>query len=191
MSAPIVVVPYDPGWAQEYAVLASRLRADVGGAALRIDHIGSTAVPALAAKNVIDIQITVTDLSDPRTKDALGSIGYRYVPGARDSLVGVPAGSSDLDKQFFRQPEGHRRTHIHVRELGRVNQRYPLVFRDYLRSDVSMRQAYENVKTELARHFEKDSAAYYAIKDPYMDTVYQAALLWARQTDWQPDSEFS
>jgi len=67
-----------------------------------------------------------------------------------------------------------------VRKLGRLNQQYPLLFRDYLIADANVRQAYEQVKRELATRFAHDSQAYYAIKEPYMDTLYRAALLWQR-----------
>ena len=77
-----------------------------------------------------------------------------------------------------------------MREEGRLNQLYPLLFRDFLRADEPTRLAYEDIKRELARRFADDVEAYYAIKDPYMDTVYRAALMWKEATAWTPDDAF-
>ncbi len=105
-------------------------------------------------------------------------------------LTGLDSSSPDLQKKIFRQKPGQRRTHIHIREENRLNQIYPLVFRDYLRFDSLTRLAYAEIKKELASRFADDVEAYYAIKDPYMDTVYQAAQLWAKSRNWQVDNDF-
>ena len=65
-----------------------------------------------------------------------------------------------------------------------------MLFRDFLRSNSLVRKAYDVVKRELAQHFPDNPVAYYAIKDPYMDTVYRAALMWRDSTGWKPDDDF-
>ena len=186
----IRIVEYNPSWVDEYSDIAEHIRSAISSSATRIDHIGSTAVPNLSAKDVIDIQISVSNLSHESVTDSLESIGYKAIAGASDNLVGIRAGSEQLEKRFLLQPDGQRRTHIHVREEGRINQSYPLVFRDFLRSNDVVREAYQILKIELATRFANDSEAYYAIKDPYMDTVYEAAQLWAAGSGWRPDSNF-
>ena len=157
----------------------------------RIDHIGSTAVPGLAAKDIIDIQLTVVDLGDKHDVSALQSEGYVFRPKVtNDLLTGLESDSIELKKRFFRERSGQRRANIHIREQNRLNQNYSLLFRDYLRSDSIVRDAYASIKKELSNHFGSDADAYYDIKDPYMDTVYQAAKLWAQLNNWHPDDKF-
>jgi GrpB-like predicted nucleotidyltransferase (UPF0157 family) len=105
-----------------------------------------------------------------------------------DLLVGLVAGSPELRKQFFREPEGARRTHIHIREAGRLNQRYALLFRDYLRTDGGARQAYEAVKRRLAEVYPDDIDGYLSIKDPVMDLIYRGAEHWAIAMRWHPEA---
>lgn len=171
--------------------LAGAIRGAVGDGALRIDHIGSTAVPGLVAKDTIDIQITVEDLECPAVVKGLIGLGYLFKERIdRDLLVGTPRESPELRKFFFREKPGDRLTNVHVRELGRLNQRYALLFRDYLRAFSPVRKAYGQVKHELARRFPEDEDAYYAIKDPYMDTVFFAAEAWAKEVGWEMDEGF-
>ena len=178
-------------WKAEYVSYASAIRSVIGDLAVRIDHIGSTSVEGLPAKDIIDIQMTVSHLEDPSIIALLTKVGYVYRREmTHDNLVGVEATSPELRKVYFEEPPGERRMHLHIRELGRLNQRYPLVFRDFLRSNVRVRQAYAAIKRELAARFPNDVNAYYAIKDPYMDTIYEAALVWATSSNWRPDTEF-
>jgi GrpB-like predicted nucleotidyltransferase (UPF0157 family) len=118
---PLVICNYEPAWPENFRQLAVELRAQLGDAVLRADHIGSTAVPGLAAKDVIDIQVTVRDLAlADRWPDEL-------LPGAlrRESRTDhAPAGaSSDPLEWAKRYWSDRRRVHIHVREQGRSNQR--------------------------------------------------------------------
>jgi|GEM_PF-1731724 len=186
----VEVVVANPFWTNEYLEIARNLRDTIGDAAVRIDHIGSTSVTDLAAKDVIDIQISVVSLTTQMVTSSLKNIGYREVPNLTDNLVGVSKDSPELQKKFLNEPERHRRTNVHVREIGRLNQTYPLIFRDFLRDDEATRMAYQTIKLELAKRFPNDIDAYYAIKDPYMDTVYRAALAWAKTNDWQADHDF-
>ncbi|MEO1936395.1 MAG: GrpB family protein [Myxococcales bacterium] len=187
----ISIAEYRSLWKEEFELLAAEIRGVVGKRVIRIDHIGSTAIPGLAAKDVIDIQLTVAELDSESATPALTSAGYRLNPENRhDLLTGLDPESPELQKKFVREPTGIRHAHIHIRQEGRINQAYPLLFRDYLRADPVASEAYCSVKKELASRFGEDPNAYYAIKDPYMDTIYQAAKLWAQVNQWKVDNEF-
>lgn len=191
VAAPAIeIVPYQARWADEFREVAAPLRAALGGLALRIDHIGSTAVPGLAAKDVLDLQITVAALEPvaalAAALDAAG--GYRL----RADILGDhrPAGDAHADehwqKRYFREPAGGRPTHIHVRVEGHANQRYALLFRDFLRADPLAMGGYAAAKRALAALHPDDAGAYYAVKDPICDVVMAGAEVWARATGWRP-----
>jgi len=75
---------------------------------------------------------------------------------------------------------------LHVREIGRLNQRYPVLFRDYLRHSATAAAAYAQIKTALARSHADDVAAYYDVKDPVCDLIMNAAQRWAADVAWSP-----
>jgi GrpB-like predicted nucleotidyltransferase (UPF0157 family) len=184
----IAIVPYDNGWPAEFGRIGASLREVLGDSALRIDHIGSTAVPGLAAKDVIDIQVTVAALEAESLARTLGPLGYAlrdhvaqdHVPPERDA---TPA---EWRKLFFRTLDGQRRINLHVREAGRANQRYALLFRDYLRATPTTAAAYGRVKVALARLHPEDQDAYYEVKDPVCDLIIDAAERWAAATSYVP-----
>ena len=181
----IIIVPYNPQWPHEFDQLAAVLRHALGDLALRIDHIGSTAVPNLAAKDVIDIQVTVHDLV-PEVEARLATIGYARQPHlvADHRPPTVEGPDSEWDKWVFKPAPAQRPTNLHVRVAGRANQRYPLLFRDYLRSHPVAAQAYDLIKQELARANSTDWDLYYAVKDPVCDVIWDAAEAWAQATGW-------
>jgi GrpB-like predicted nucleotidyltransferase (UPF0157 family) len=180
----VEIVPYQASWPLEFQAIAASLRQALGDLALRIDHIGSTAVPGLPAKDVIDIQITVAALDD-RVKSALATLGNTLREGLRDHRPPDVAGpDSDWDKWLFMPPPGQRRTHTHVRVQGRANQRYPLLFRDYLRAHPLMAAAYAELKRRLAQQL-ADPEMYPEVKDPAVDLIYLAAEDWAAAMHWQ------
>ena len=186
----IEIVGHRLEWADQYAEIAARLRRSSGRNIVRIDHIGSTSVPGLAAKDVIDIQVTVRSLNSPEHVRSFESAGFRRKSDIiSDALTGLDPDSVELRKQYFREPEGERRAHIHVREDGRLNQRYALLFRDYLRSDAAARQSYEIVKRRLADLFPNDIDGYLSVKDPVMDLIYRGAEQWAVVQDWRPGED--
>lgn len=181
----VEIVPYNPSWPAEFREIAAVLRRGLGGLALRIDHIGSTSVPGLAAKDIIDIQITVATLDD-RVVAAMAALGYTQPEGVwRDHCPPNYAESeTEWAKLYFRPPPGQRRTHPHVRAQGRANQRYPLLFRDYLRTHPATAAAYAELKRRLAQHL-ADPLMYPEVKDPAVDLIYLAAEEWAAATGWQ------
>lgn len=167
----------------DFVRLGKRIRSALGERALRIDHIGSTAVPGLAAKDVVDIQITVARLEDAHP---LLKAGFREEIGFGDHR---PPGSEGSEKswakRFFIQPDEERRANVHVRVAGRPNQRYALLFRDYLRSHPLAADAYAELKRRLTAEI-RDRGRYADVKDPACDLIAVAAEEWAAATGWQP-----
>lgn len=183
----IEIHDYRASWADEFSQQANALKAALGALALRVDHIGSTSVPGLAAKDVIDIQVTVDALSP---EVIAGLIAAGFVPHVRVGQDHVPPGLSSDAKQWskllFLERPGDRRCNIHVRQHGMANQRYALLFRDYLRSHPATAEAYSELKRRLARSL-ADPGQYPEVKDPAVDLIYLAAEDWARRTNWHPE----
>jgi GrpB-like predicted nucleotidyltransferase (UPF0157 family) len=181
----ITIAPYQPTWPDEFRAIGANLRQSLGAAALRIDHIGSTSVPGLPAKDIIDVQVSAAVL-DPAILQMLARAGYQHVERITGDHLppGSPDQPADWAKWFFRQPAGQRPTNLHVRVLGKPNQRYPLLFRDYLRAHPAMAQAYAQVKFALARRHADDVEAYYDVKDPVCDIIMGGAEEWAAATRW-------
>lgn len=177
-----MLVPYDATWPTRAAQLIARLTQRLGPQALHIDHIGSTAVPGLAAKDVLDLQVSVADLE---TALDLTPEGFVLGPYRRDH---TPAGQPDdpvrWSKRFWSRrhhPEGD--VNLHVRLAGSPNERLALLFRDWLRAHPAAVAAYAEFKTKL-NAVVPDLGPYTDIKDPVVDLVIAAAEPWAAQTGW-------
>lgn len=176
MSTALTIKPYDSSWPEQFRVLGADLREALAGLAIRIDHIGSTAVPELAAKPVLDIQISVAALEPVAAYRApLERCGFSW-----------RSENPDLTKRYFREVPGRRRTHIHVRRSGSFSEQFALLFRDYLRSDPSMAAEYAAEKRRLAHVLADDRHAYTEAKDPITWRIIHAADAWARRTGWEP-----
>jgi GrpB-like predicted nucleotidyltransferase (UPF0157 family) len=178
----VAIEPYSERWAGDFARIARRLRAVLGERALRIDHIGSTAVRGLAAKDRVDVQVTVADLADA---NPLGAAAFEeFAPVADHRPPGAEGGDEDWQKRLFTTTTDARRTNVHVRVKGRANQRYALLFRDYLREHPAAALAYAELKLRLAAEL-RDVRRYAEVKDPACDLIMVAAEDWARLTNWQ------
>lgn len=184
----ITIEPYNPHWPDEFHTIGSQLREALGDLALRVDHIGSTSVPGLAAKDVIDIQVTVAALDAEALARALASLGYTIKPDiTRDHTPpGQAAAPEEWRKLFFSPPAEQRRTNLHIRQANRANQRYALLCRDFLRVDQQACGGYERVKLALARLHPNDVDAYYDVKDPVFDIILAGAEHWATATGYTP-----
>jgi len=183
---PIEIRPYRVGWPSEFRAVGAGLRQALGPLALAINHIGSTSVPGLDAKDVIDVQVSVRALDAEALRPALGRAGYTL----RDDIARdhVPSGEDPAPERWSKlmavAPEGARRTHIHLRVRGRPNERYPLLFRDFLRATPAAAGSYALIKRELAARHADDVDSYYAVKDPACDLIMVAAEPWATATGW-------
>ena len=175
-------------WGWEFAAIGEELRRHLGDLAVRIDHIGSTAVPGLAAKDVLDVQVTVADENKlDLVCERLAPHAWERRPYERDHVVpGLPIDAREWTKRLLREPAGRRAVNLHVRVFGRANQRYPLLFRDYLRAHPATAAAYAEAKRRLAELAAGDVVRYADAKDPVVDLIYLPAEEWAGRTCWAP-----
>ncbi len=154
---PIEVVPYDEEWPKTFEAWRRRLAAALGPAAIRIEHVGSTAVPGLAAKPIVDIQVSVADLDDEAS----------YVPVIES--IGVPLRARDDEHRYFRPPSGQPRVvQIHVCDAGGTWGRDHIVFRDHLRVHPEVAAGYGRLKLELAKQWKDDRYAYTDAKTAFI-----------------------
>ena len=165
--APVEIVPYDPSWPKQFleeqAVLRRALAPWLAGP---IEHIGSTAIPGLAAKPVIDIMAAVRTLEDSRPAiQAAAQLGYCYAPYRPES------------EHWFCKPSPFFRTHhLHLVPLGSPQWYGPIAFRDYLREHSAVAAEYEALKRRLAREFQFDREAYTEAKHPFVECMTDLAL---------------
>jgi GrpB-like predicted nucleotidyltransferase (UPF0157 family) len=180
----IEIVSYQRRWREEFCLIARKIKKSIDGSALAIHHIGSTSIPFLAAKDVIDIQVTVADLEAP-IKKSLTEIGFEATDILQDHCpAGMILSGNDLTKRFYRGPK--HRVNLHIRKQGTFNQKYPILFRDYLRAHPMARDAYGEIKKQLARYFPENVDAYYDIKDPVCDLILSNAVEWGKLNEWEP-----
>jgi dephospho-CoA kinase len=190
MAAPeVTVVDYDPEWPARGAALVEELTSTLAVPARRIDHIGSTSIPGMAAKDVLDIQVSVDelDLAAAALDEPLRSLGFEQGPYGHDH---VPAGSSDdpelwRKRYWSRRGSAHGDVNLHVRTVGSPNERLALLFRDWFRAHPSAIPAYAAFKRALADAV-PDSGVYSEVKDPVVDLVITIAETWAKHTSWTP-----
>jgi GrpB-like predicted nucleotidyltransferase (UPF0157 family) len=119
---------------------------------------------------------------------AMTAAGYVQRHGVRydHQPPGLDMPQSDWEKRLFGCPPPSRPANLHVRRMGRANQRYALLFRDYLRTHPAVALAYAEVKRQLARYHPDDRTAYVEIKDPVCDVIVAAAEEWAARISWKP-----
>lgn len=181
-----VVVSADATWPEQARRIVTRLATACGHRAVRIDHVGSTAVPGLDAKDVIDVQVTVSalDVAD-ELADALTAAGYPRV----GTVVGDEVHSDDESQwheRFHASADPGRPTNVHVRVDGRPNQRFALIFRDWLRAEPDVRAEYAALKRDVAAAGHDDSGDYADAKEPWFADAYERAMAWATETRWTP-----
>jgi len=174
---PVEIQPYDESWPDRFQDWRRRLAAALGGVASRIAHVGSTAVPGLAAKPVVDIQVSVADLGNEP----------HYVPAIE--AVGVLLRSREHARRYFRPPPPRpRAVQLHVCAAGSDWEREHLLFRDYLRADHDARVAYADLKRELAVRWRDDRLAYTGEKTAFILDALGAAEVWVGGTGWTVDA---
>jgi GrpB-like predicted nucleotidyltransferase (UPF0157 family) len=172
----VEVVAYDPRWPTLFGQQAAMLRAALGEVALRIDHIGSTAVPELAAKPIIDIQISVATFEPlDAFRAPLEQLGYVF-----------RADNVERTKRYFREPPGSPRTHVHVRRAGSFSEQLALLSRDFMRTHPDWAQRYAELKYALAERHADDRGRYTDEKRPFTWQALAAADEWAQRTGWLP-----
>ncbi|MDM4719895.1 dephospho-CoA kinase [Micromonospora sp. WMMA1363] len=182
----VELIEADPTWPQQYARLAARIRHAVAPADLRIDHIGSTAVPGLAARDVIDIQLTVPRLADADgpLAERLGDAGFPRLPGEWWDTH-RPSGDGRWAKRLHGGADPARPVRLHIRETASPGWRYALLLRDHLRAEADQRAAYLLSKRELAAS-PPDAEGPLTATDRWFDEAHLRAEGWAARTGWRP-----
>ena len=171
MAEPLLVVPYDPHWPVEFETERNRIARALGAVARRIDHHGSTAVPGLDAKPIIDMQISVDRLKPMQHyADPLASLGYMHMPHPDDQRC-----------PFFHRPARWPHSHhVHVVETGGLEERRTLAFRDFLREHGDVARDYAALKRQLAGRYAADNPAdreaYALAKSEFVERIVRIAL---------------
>jgi GrpB-like predicted nucleotidyltransferase (UPF0157 family) len=162
----VLIVPYDPEWNELFKSEADLLRNAVSELAVAIEHIGSTAVPGLAAKPIVDIVLAVrTSIDAQKCVPLVKEIGYEYKGEA-----GIPG------RHYFRKGGPDVSTHhLHVVEANRELWRSHLLFRDYLRTHPDAIGEYAALKHKLAIMFKDDRPAYTEAKSDFIRDILNKA----------------
>jgi GrpB-like predicted nucleotidyltransferase (UPF0157 family) len=161
MADPVVVVDYDPAWPPTFRTLADRALASLGAIALGVEHVGSTAVPGLAAKPIIDLDVIVGGVAQiPIAIARLGPRGYVH-----EGDLGIPG------REAFRWPPGESRHHLYLLPVDSPELHRHLAFRDYLRTHPEAARAYGDQKRAAARRHRDDRDAYMAAKDALVKEI--------------------
>lgn len=172
MRAPVVIVDYDPRWPRFFDEEKTNILRVIGPMVVAIEHIGSTAVPGLGAKPIIDIMAGVQHLSDATwCIQPLKTLGYEYVPEYEKFMP---------DRRYFRKGNTpgmeHGSTHhVHMVEVGGDFWDRHLLFRDYLRGHPEEAQRYADLKKTLAARFSSDRESYTNAKTDYIQEIVARA----------------
>ena len=174
MTSLVVIVDYDPQWPILFEEEKVRIIGVIGHAVVAVEHIGSTAVPGLGAKPIIDITVAVHRLADAQDCILpLQGLDYEYVPEYEAEMP---------DRRYFRKgPPGARTHHLHMVELATDFWERHLLFRDYLRTHPEEARQYEQLKRDLAARFDSDRSGYTEAKTSFIRSVEEKARV-ARET---------
>lgn len=171
--APIEVVAYNSQWPVEYDALAAILWRAVGDVAVSIEHVGSTSVPGLAAKPILDIDIVIASRHDlPAIAERLTKLGY-----AHNGDQGCPGREAFKfpDTSVPHDPSGRHwpRHHLYVCDVDNIYYRRHVAFRDYLRSHADVAKEYGELKLSLAETYRDDRNGYTEAKTEFVFAVYR------------------
>lgn len=176
------VQPYRPEWATDGAELAHRLR-ELVPSATAVEHIGSTSVPGMAAKDCLDMMVVVQDLQASAAEPRLASAGFRRRDEPWNNVE--KAYGRQWPKLVFAPAVGERAVNVHVRPAGSGSARLALLFRDHLRAVPHRAATWSDFKTAAATQA-SDLAAYGQLKLPAWRLLMELAEDWATRTAWEP-----
>jgi GrpB-like predicted nucleotidyltransferase (UPF0157 family) len=164
LPVPVTIVDYDLAWPERFQAESARIMAATRGLIVTIEHFGSTSVPGLAAKPIIDLLAGVMALADADQAIApIESLGYIYVPQYEDIFP---------ERRYFRRTDGERPTHhLHVVEIGSDFWERHLRFRDLLRADPELAGRYAALKRELAARYGRDRVGYTDAKTEFIEAA--------------------
>ena len=186
-----VIAAFNPDWNTQAGRIIARLQAVAPQEILAVDHIGSTAVPGLDAKDVIDLQLSVRDLAAAdRLAPLLAAAGYPRWPGIiTDNPKPSHPDPADWGKRLHANADPGRAVNLHLRSAGSPGWRYALCFRDWLRAEGRARTDYLAEKRRVAtlHAVDKSTAGYAADKEGWF-TEYAAPRMeeWVREAGWAP-----
>lgn len=163
------VVPYQADWPRLFEAERERLEGALRGLEARVEHSGSTSVPGLAAKPIIDIVVGVPRLELVEGRlDEMRAAGYHYVPKYEARIP---------DRRYFRRPDAKPRlAHVHVLETGGSRWTRQLAFRDWLKGHPEDARAYGALKFALAHQYRHDRPGYTDAKHPFIRMILEQAL---------------
>ena len=165
----VEIVNYDPQWPMLYKKEKTLIQKAIGHTIVGIEHIGSTAVPGLGAKPIIDILMAVNHLSDAeQCIEPLQSIGYEYVPEYEASIP---------ERRYFHKghPPKEQHYHLHMVELTSDFWKKHLLFRDHLRTHPKIAQKYHELKKRLALKYSSDREGYTEAKTSFIKSIVTKA----------------
>ncbi|KAA1430818.1 dephospho-CoA kinase [Mycolicibacter arupensis] len=197
--SPTQLMKADPTWPDQAQRILARLRTACGHRAVRVDHIGSTAVTGLDAKDVIDVQVTVASLAvADELNESLLRAGYPAVetitadngkPDARSTVAEFDHAADPAlwRKRIHASADPGRATNVHIRVQGWPNQQFALLFPAWLSADAAAQAEYLAIKRDAERAgIDGGIEAYASVKEPWFDTAYRQAWAWADATGWRP-----
>lgn len=158
-NTPVVIADYDPRWPEMYEEERARIVEAIGDWLVDIQHVGSTSVPGLAAKPVVDIMPGIRTLDDDRHFiGPMEALGYSFLPVHEDDIP---------ERRYFRRGDP-RLFHVHIAEVGGDFWAKHLAFRDYLRAHPDLAAEYAALKRKLAAEYGSDRLGYTAAKSPFI-----------------------
>jgi GrpB-like predicted nucleotidyltransferase (UPF0157 family) len=173
---PIELVEYDDDWPNRFRHWHDLIAVSLAEIASRVEHVGSTSVPGLPAKSIIDVQVSVADITYESA----------YVPRL-EGTAGVQLRSRDSLHRYFRPSADRARdVHVHVCKAGSDWERDHLLFRDYLRLHDEDARRYAEAKREALRHWADDGWAYTDAKTDVILDILESAKAWAMTEGWAP-----
>jgi GrpB-like predicted nucleotidyltransferase (UPF0157 family) len=170
LEAPVKVVDYDPNWPLIFEAERAKILSVIEKTVVAVEHIGSTAVPGLGAKPIIDIMVGIRHLSDAQgCIGPLETIGYEYVSEYEDSIP---------ERRYFRKGPSNvpnKHYHLHMVEYDSDFWRRHLLFRDFLRAHPHAAREYHRLKKELAAKYRLNREAYTEAKTSFIESIVAKA----------------
>lgn len=182
------LVPYDDRWPQTAERIIDRICHALGERAPEMEHVGSTSVPGLPARDVIDLQLGVADLRDADDPDFVRALTRLGFPRSEGNTMDTPKDllpdPSLWIKRYHGSSDPGRAVHLHVRELGSAGWQYAMLQRDWLRADTSAREDYLQEKERLIAEVGSGDE-YREQKEPWFNAVWPRMQAWAQKHGWQ------
>lgn len=171
----VVMVEYDPEWPARFETLRERIAAALGPMALQIEHVGSTSVPSMCAKPIVDMDVVVRREDVPAAIAAVEGLGYRH-----EGDLGVDG------REAFRWTAEFPEHHLYVCPEGSPAFERHVLVRDYLRKHPEMARAYAELKKRLASQYHDNRTKYQEAKAEFVDSMLaQARIELGKKDRWQ------